>query len=194
MLPEHFERPALLRSIQAPRRTNLESFGVAALFAAQTIVCSLILFALYSRLKTGGLWWACVSAVLVLQPGIEQSISASAIRIAANLIGATIGLAIGRLLGAGPTQVLTAMVIVVFVCEGLRLDLGLRTACVSVIVVMTANEGRVVTTSVERFSAVFAGCGVAVVVQLIVERLESWFGWRVSGRPEGSRTQSAEHG
>lgn len=173
MRPEHFERPALLTLIQSPRRTTRQTLAVATMFAVQSVICTLILTFAYARAHSAGVYWAIVSAVLVLQPGIEQSISASAIRIAANLIGATTGLAIGWAFGTGVWQVPLAIVLVCFICEFLKLDLGLRTACVSVVIVMLANEGRVTTTSLERVAAVLAGCVVAVILQIVLDRVGS---------------------
>ena len=165
------ELAALRQLVQSPRPTRKQTLLVAAVFAAQVVACATVLHGAYHFAHAAGVNWAIVSAVLVLQPGIEQSIAASAVRIAANLIGALIGLFVGYTLGTGSGQVVLAMVIVVFICEPLRLDFGLRTACVSVIIVMTANVGSVLSSSVERFGAVLIGCGLAVVVQLMTDRL-----------------------
>jgi hypothetical protein len=61
--------------------------------------------------------------------------------------------------------------VVVIVCESLRLDPALRTACVAVIIVLTANEGHVRNSSFERFSAVVLGCLMAMSVQIITDIL-----------------------
>jgi uncharacterized membrane protein YgaE (UPF0421/DUF939 family) len=165
------ESTALRQLVQSPRPTKKQTLLVAAVFAAQVIICSVLLHLGYRSAHAAGVNWAIISAVLVLQPGIGQSIAASAVRIAANLIGAVIGLIVGYAVGTGSWQVVLAMVIVVFICEPLRLDFGLRTACVSVIIVMTANGGNVLTSSIQRFSAVLIGCGIAVVIQLLTDRL-----------------------
>ena len=59
------------------------------------------------------------------------------------------------------------MVVTVFVCEILRLDLGVRTACVAALMVMTSPIGSVSSSSFERLTAVLGGCVVAVLVQLV---------------------------
>lgn len=164
--------------IQSPRQSKQRRLAIATLFAGQVIVCTLILQAAYFALRAPGVNWAIISAVLVLQPGIAQSLSASAVRIAANLIGAITGLLIGYSLGTGWPQILAGMVAVIFICEPLRLDYGLRTACVSVIIVMTANGGiDVLTASFDRFVAVVAGCGLALLVQLLADRIREQLGW-----------------
>ena len=57
--------------------------------------------------------WAIVSAVLVLQPGLEQSYGASATRFVSNLIGALTGAAVDWLYGHGGVDVIVALVLVV---------------------------------------------------------------------------------
>lgn len=192
MRPEDFERPALLRQILAPRQTTRQTLAVATLFALQAVICTVVLSIAYRMAHVSAVTWAIVSAILVLQPGIQQSISASAVRILANLIGATVGFIVGRAFGPGAWQVPVALVIVAYVCEGLRLDLGLRTACVSVVIVMLANEGRVATSSVERLAAVLIGCAFAVVLQLLFDRARRWLGRATTAPP--AHQSDADHG
>ena len=170
MRSEFFERPALLRLIQSPRRTTRQTLAIATIFAVQAVICTVVLMSGYAWFRAGAVNWAIVSAILVLQPGIEQSITASAIRIAANVIGAGVGLTIGSLFGQGVWQVPLAMVIVAYACEFLRLDLGMRSSCVSVVIVMLANEGRIASSSVERLAAVLIGCLLAIALQIAVDR------------------------
>jgi uncharacterized membrane protein YgaE (UPF0421/DUF939 family) len=172
------EALAFLRLIRAERRTTRETFQTAILYALQVILTSLLLIAGYGLADSHALIWALVSAVLVIQPGIEQSLAASAIRIAANLVGGVIGLAIAQLLGLGHPQLLLAILLTVFACELLRLDLGLRTACVATIIVMTITiDGRVTTSAFERLSAVLIGCLTAVLVQFLIDRLRRLTSW-----------------
>lgn len=165
--------------IQSPRERKSQDFALAILFAGQVIVCAVLLHSGYYLFRAQGVYWAIISAILVLQPGFAQSVNASVTRIAANLIGALIGLVIGYSLGTGSWQVVSAMVIVIFICEPLRLDFGLRTACVSAIIVMTAHGSEsVLTNSIERFLAVVVGCGLALVVQLLADRIREKLGWQ----------------
>ncbi len=157
---------ALLRRVQSERRTTRETLHEAALYALQVILCAILLLWGYSTFHAPSVMWAIVSAILVVQPGLEQSISTSAVRIAANLVGGAIGFAIGALLGTSAVPLLAALVITVFVCEILRLDLGLRTACVATLIVMTSPAGNISASSFERLSAVLIGCLTAVFIQL----------------------------
>jgi len=166
-----------LRLIRAERRTTRQSFQAAILYALQVLLSCLLLIVGYQLAHAAALTWALVSAVLVIQPGIEQSLAASAVRIAANLVGGLIGLAIGQFIGLGYSEVLLAILLTVFVCELLRLDLGLRTACVAVIIVMTSIDGRVTTSAAERLSAVLVGCLTAVLVQFLIDHLRRLTNW-----------------
>jgi len=177
MLEPH-ERFAILRLIQADRPTNRQTLQTACLYAAQVILAVLLVMEGYRLWGSPAGLWAVVSAILVVQPAMEQSIATSAVRIAANIIGGIAGILIGHFLGSGIWQFLLALVLVVFVCDLLKLDLGLRTACVSVAVIMLKSEGRVISTSQERMVAVIIGCVVALCVQLLAEWIRKKIGWR----------------
>jgi uncharacterized membrane protein YccC len=174
---ERFERLAILRMIQADRPNNRETFRTAVLYAGQVVVASALLMEGYKLYGSAAALWAVVTAAMVIQPAMEQSIAASAVRIAANLVGGIGGVIVGHFWGDGIGQFLIAIVIVVGICDVLKLDLGLRTAVVSVAVIMLRSEGKVVTTATERFVAVVIGCGLALVVQIGAEWVRKRLGW-----------------
>jgi uncharacterized membrane protein YgaE (UPF0421/DUF939 family) len=175
---EPYERFAILRLIQADRPSNRETLQTAALYAGQVVFAVLLLLEGYHIWGSSAALWAVVSAIMVIQPAMEQSIGASAVRIAANTIGGFAGILVGHFWGDGIWQFLLALVLVVFICDLLRLDLGLRTACVSVAVIMLRSEnGRVVSTGSQRMIAVVIGCVTALIVQLLAEALRKKLGW-----------------
>jgi uncharacterized membrane protein YgaE (UPF0421/DUF939 family) len=191
---EPYERSPILRWIQADRPNNLESFQTAVWYAGQVVLATALLLEGYRWYGSPAGLWAVVSAALVVQPVMDQSIAASAVRIAANTVGGVAGICIGYFLGDGIWQFLLALVLVVFICDFLKLDLGLRTACVSVAVIMLRAEGRVVTTSRERLVAVVIGCVVALLVQLLAEALRKRMGWHVATpAPAKSDTPNPTH-
>jgi len=171
------EHLALSRLLLGRPRTVRQALAAATLFAGQAVVCAVLLLWGYGYFKKPAGNWAIMSACLALQPGLVQSIGASLVRIAANVVGAIIGLAVGSLLGVGGWQLIVALVAVVFACQLLRLDLALRSACVTVIIILTFNHGNVLLTGLERSSAVIIGCSLAVIVQMVIEGLREWFGW-----------------
>lgn len=162
-------REALRQIFKLPRPTVRETVIFAAIYIAQAIICIVALQALYAAIGWLGVMWAMISAVLALQPGTAQSLATSVLRILANTVGAVVGYFVGRYLGDGLWQLLAALILVVIVCESLRLDPALRTACVAVLIVLTSNGGHVRTSSFERFSAVILGCGMAMLVQFVTD-------------------------
>jgi hypothetical protein len=164
--------------IQSQRERKGQGLALATLFAGQVLACSVLLHVSYYLVGAPGAYWAIISAILVLQPGLQQSVNASATRIAANIIGAGTGLAVGNLLGTETWQVALALIIVIYICEPLRLDFGLRTACVSAIIVMTGQGSEsVLTKGIERCLSVVIGCMLALVIQIVADRIRLKLGW-----------------
>jgi uncharacterized membrane protein YgaE (UPF0421/DUF939 family) len=146
--------PSLVR---APRPIDRNSVLGAVLYALQAVVCTWIVIYIYQRFQLGRAMWAVVSAVLVLQPGLEQSYGASATRFVSNLIGALTGAVVDKLHGHGAADVMAALALVVGFCEVLRLDQGLRSACASVAIVMMS-----------------VGCSTALAVRVVAGRIETF--------------------
>jgi uncharacterized membrane protein YgaE (UPF0421/DUF939 family) len=163
---------SFLKLVQSPRPIGRSSILGAALYALQSVICATILILLYRHFQLGSAMWAVVSAVLVLQPGLEQSYGASATRFLSNLVGALTGAVVDRLHGNGAADVMVALVLVVGFCELLRLDQGLRSACASLIIVMMG--GTAVSYATERrVLAVVIGCCTAMLVRIVAERMQS---------------------
>ena len=176
-MADFHERLALLKLIQSQRRTTRRSLAMASFYAAQVVLCASILLGAYRYAHARGVYVAIISTCLCVQPVLDQAIGASAVRIAANFVGGMVGVMVAKTLGDGGWQTLVGLVVVCFVCEWLRLDLGLRTACVTVTIVMLANIGNVMLTSEERCLDVFLGCGLAVGVQYVASIVRQRMGW-----------------
>ncbi len=166
------ERQAIRRVFKLPYPTVRETFALAVVYIVQALFCTLLLFLIYRRANLVGEGWAVISAIIVLQPGLEASLAASIARICSNVIGAAVALTVGRFLGLEIWSVLVALVITATICELALLDMGLRAACVSVIIVMMLHEGPLVSSGIERASAVIVGSVVAVLVQIVGSRVK----------------------
>jgi uncharacterized membrane protein YgaE (UPF0421/DUF939 family) len=166
------EKKALEKCFKLPRPTLRESLLLAAIYAAQAVLCATVLTVAYAWESAPDVGWAIISSILVLQPGITESLAASVVRILANIVGAAVALIVVGLLGIGLWQVLLAIVVIVFLCELLRLDMGLRAACVSAIIIMTFHESNVFMVGVARSISVIIGSALAVVVQIAGSRLK----------------------
>ena len=176
------ERAALRTTFVLSRPTVRGTLVVAFLYTAQAAACVLLLTAAYSLTTHYGVTWAIISAILALQPGLHQSVVTSVVRILANTVGATAGLLVGSRVGTGEKSLLLTIAIVVPTCELLRLGLAVRTACVAAVIVLTVGGGtggHWLGTAAERFVATVAGCGSALVVQLLTDVLRK----AAAGRP-----------
>ena len=187
-------REAIRQIFKLPRPTVRETALFAMLYLVQAAVCLLFIEYVYRLAHLAGAIWAIISAVLALQPGVSQSVVTSVLRILANTVGALIAFVVGRYLGTSEWQMLVALTAVVAVCEVLRLDMALRTACVSVLIVMTANHGLVATTGLQRVSAVLIGCLTAVVLQGLTDFVRSIFFKRSEPTAAAMVAASAEPG
>jgi uncharacterized membrane protein YgaE (UPF0421/DUF939 family) len=163
------ELEALRATLKLSQPTMREALLVAGLYAAQAVLCVVILKWIYSNQHWGAVLWAMISAILALQPGLSQSVVTSVIRIAANTVGAGVALLIGLIPIAAEFQLIIALILVVFICQLLRLEFALRTACVAAMIVLTNGEGRIFTTGTERFTATLVGCAMALLVQLATD-------------------------
>ena len=163
--------------LNAPRRTTLQSLTAALFFSTEVGVATASITGLYALVArshpkaAGGVTWAIVSAVLVLYPGITQSLAAALLRIAANLLGSGIGFLVGYFVGTDTPELILALIGTIVAGELLRMDLALRTACVAAVIVMSANEHHVGTSVVERLISVAVGCAAALVIQVAARPL-----------------------
>jgi uncharacterized membrane protein YgaE (UPF0421/DUF939 family) len=153
----------LLDTLRAQREISLVQAGI---FAAQAVICTIASVTIYRWAGASGGLWAAVSAILVLQPGVRQSLAASVVRVLANLLGAGTGVLVSLAYPHGLTAVCLALALVIILCELLRLDLGLRSACASLLIVTLSPDPEVLHRGVERAVAVSVGCAIALLLQL----------------------------
>jgi uncharacterized membrane protein YgaE (UPF0421/DUF939 family) len=158
---------SVLRLAQADRPHTQRSWALALFAAAEAALSVLILIFGYAWAGRHDALWAVVTAVLVVQPGFRQSLVASVTRVIANIAGALTALIIGLLVKDPNLAVILSLIVVILLCELLRLDLGVRPACASVIIVLMAGNGPIWGSSMHRVSAVAIGCGVAILVQFL---------------------------
>jgi uncharacterized membrane protein YgaE (UPF0421/DUF939 family) len=142
------------------------SMAQATIFAAQAVVCTLAAIQLYAWAGASGGMWAAVSAVLVLQPGVQKSLAASLVRVVANLVGAGTGVLVSLAFPQGLAAVAVSLALVIFLCELLRLDMGLRSACASLLIVTLSPDPALIHRGEARAVAVCIGCGIALLLQL----------------------------
>jgi uncharacterized membrane protein YgaE (UPF0421/DUF939 family) len=158
---------SLRTEIQVARKSTRESFAEACVYAGQAVAATLLVLAAYRWANKPGGMWAAVSAVLVLQPGFRRSLSASGIRVIANLLGVGIGELVAMVIADRTAAVCVSLILIILLCEVARLDAGVRSACASVLIVSIGSDP-LLARGVERATAVCAGCGVALMLQLVM--------------------------
>jgi len=149
---------------------------LAASYSAQAVVASAILLPGLFYVDSLAVAWAIISAIIAIQPALQQSLAASLTRIVANIVGALVGLGLGELLGVGPWQLLVGIVVVVVLCQFLRLEDGLRIACIAVVIVLSIQATSVVHSAIARSLTVIVGCVVGTMVQFAAEALSRRLG------------------
>ncbi len=159
--------------VRAGRELSRRSLVEGLIMALEASICAVVLISAYNAAHLSGVMWALVSAVLVLQPAFDQSFSTALIRVIANLLGASVGAFVTITHGHEVEDLCVALAVVIILGERLRLDKGLRSACASVIIVMMSTEASIVHRSVERASSVAIGCGVALILQLMMQPITS---------------------
>lgn len=137
-------------------------------------MATVVILAAYDWAHRSGGMWAAVSAVLVLQPGFRRSLASSAIRVVANLLGVGIGALVGLVIDDRVEAVCISLLLIVMICEFGRLDMGVRSACASVIIV-SIGSNPLVARSIERATAVCIGCGMALLLQFALQPFIRWF-------------------
>jgi len=157
-----------LEAVQAQRDRTRESLAESCVYAGQAVIATVVILAAYNWAGKSGGMWAAVSAVLVLQPGFRRSLASSAIRVVANLLGVGIGALTTFLIADRIVAVCVALVLIILVCEFARLDMGVRSACASVLIVGIGNNP-LLARGIERATAVCVGCGMAILLQLALQ-------------------------
>jgi uncharacterized membrane protein YgaE (UPF0421/DUF939 family) len=158
------------RRVQCFNRKRLADTLVQAL---EAIVCTFGLMWLFAIANQPGAIWALVSAVIVLRPGFEDSLHASKVRIAANVVGALVGVSVGTIAGsARAPQIALALALVILICLWPPLEQGVRSACAGVVIVMMhEGSGSFRHMGLERLAAVLIGCLAALLVGYVGNNL-----------------------
>ena len=149
----------------AERRSLAIRYGIEVLSSVMILLWG------YNLAGAQGAIWAIITAVLILQPGLDNSMSASGVRIVATLLGASVGTAATLLIGTGSAALLAGILVTIILCYLVRLDLHVRQACLTVPIVQMWHPGSVVHVDYERITAILAGCIVPLIVQFAYEQL-----------------------
>jgi uncharacterized membrane protein YgaE (UPF0421/DUF939 family) len=163
------ERISALMATQAAPRIDL-SYALRTTGAA---VASLLLCHLL-HIQTP--IWAVVSSVVVILPEMHASIYSAGVRVVANLVGATVGVAIAAI-GMPPLPSLVSGLLgVAGACRLLGIDVAARTASVAVVIVLLRLPGAELGTSEMRVVLVMIGCLVGLAVTIVAAGIQRALG------------------
>jgi uncharacterized membrane protein YgaE (UPF0421/DUF939 family) len=117
--------------------------------------------------------WAVVSATVVTQPEVRASVSATLLRVVANLVGVGVGALSASLAWSEPIFLLViGLLVVAVLCRVLGIDAASRSAGVAFAIVLLKDPGNVVDSSKARVVGVLLGCAVALAVTGVVVAIE----------------------
>ena len=137
----------------------------------------------------GAPWVAAVSAVLVTQPDLHASFQASFMRVLANLAGAFGGAALLVITGQPLVAMAIGVMLTGLICYLLKLDDALRPAFVAVIIVTLIGENSKWHSSLDRVIAVAIGCGCALAVGFLFDKISNLARVRDQDGPKKSGRQ-----
>jgi uncharacterized membrane protein YgaE (UPF0421/DUF939 family) len=138
------------------------------LYVLKCLIGAVIGFLIYRSFPEGGAW-TLVSILLVLSPEGKDAIKLAEVRIKANLVGASTGLVLFFLHPPALIMICLGVVIVLVICELLKLHVATRSALASVIIICIHESGQYFwQVAVERAAGVIGGCLIALLITYLV--------------------------
>jgi uncharacterized membrane protein YgaE (UPF0421/DUF939 family) len=163
--------------------TRLNERLYPALLRSLTFVGTAIVILLsYRALGLAGDNWAITSVALVMQTQARTSVRAAVIRVFINVISATVALV--ALHFGGTTTIpgfAVALLVVGLFCYLTKLDEGIRSAYICVVIMIGADRFADLSTPIDRVAAVTVGSILGVVVSWIFAKIETWSSGRMHG-------------
>jgi uncharacterized membrane protein YgaE (UPF0421/DUF939 family) len=148
-----------------------EESWASFVFSAKAAVAAVTGYGIMIALHWPGAAWAAVSALLVIQPSLHPSWQASLLRCQANLLGALIGVGLVQTIGANFLSLGLGVLLTGLICHYTRLDEGLRSAYVAVVIIVLTVDSNAWTASVDRIIAVLIGCLSAILISVLFDRV-----------------------
>lgn len=162
----------------------------AVIFSTKAAVATVVAALCYNFFDLPGApWVAAVSAVLVTQPDLHASFQASFMRVLANLAGAFGGAALLVITGQPLVAMAIGVMLTGLICYLLKLDDALRPAFVAVIIVTLIGENSKWHSSLDRVIAVAIGCGCALAVGFLFDKISNLARVRDQDGPKKSGRQ-----
>lgn len=130
-------------------------------------------YTLYRTFPQHQFYWSLISIVIVLAPDNTDSTKLAAERIAANIVGSTIGVTIFILHIPNLWLMGIGVIVTILICAQLSLLNAVRSALAALLVVMMhENQGGHWRVGLERLGCVMVGCLIALLITALFERLK----------------------
>ena len=128
----------------------------------------------YRTLNLTGQSWAVTSVALVMQTQARASLRVAAIRVVSNVISAIVALLVLHLGGATIPSFAVALLLVGLFCQLAKLDDGLRSAYICVVIIIGTDRLAAVSPPIDRVAAVAVGSVVGIGVSWIFAQIGAW--------------------
>jgi uncharacterized membrane protein YccC len=134
-------------------------------YAVKCVLGLCLGYALYRAFPEHQFFWSMISIMLVLAPDGVDSNKLAFERMGANVVGSTIGMLIYLLHRPNLLLLCVGVVATIAVGTKLKLENAIRSALVSLIIVMiNEQQNNSWKTALERIGCVIAGCGIAMLI------------------------------
>lgn len=136
--------------------------------AFKAAVAAVLATLYYQALNLPEGYWAVISAVIVMEAGVQDSLRLSWFRFAGTAIGAIMGLIWTLLLGANSWAVGIAILVTILLCNLLKLPESYRLAGVTAAIVILAGGTNPSEFALQRFTDVSVGILIALLVSILI--------------------------
>ncbi len=138
------------------------------LYVLKCLIGAAVGFFIYRAFPEGGAW-TLVSILLVLSPEGKDAINLAEVRIKANLVGAGTGLLLFFIHPPAFIMICLGVIIVLVICELLKLQVATRSALASVVIICIHESGKYFyQVALERAGGVVGGCLIALLITYLV--------------------------
>ncbi len=149
-------------------QSKRETYAAGVKRAFRAAVAAALATIYYQVLNLPEGYWAVISAVIVMEASVQDSIRLSWFRFAGTAIGAVLGLICVFLLGATPWSVGIAILVTTLVCTGLHLPESYRLASATAAIVILASQTNPAEFAFQRFLDVSVGILIALLVSILI--------------------------
>ncbi len=112
--------------------------------------------------------WSLISVVLVLSPEGTDAPDLALARIKANLVGASVGVALLFSQISSPWNIAIGAALALFLCDRLKLNTAARSTLAAVIIILLHQEGvNLWSSALIRVGAVITGCVLGLAITYI---------------------------